>query len=244
MREISFMKHTFLGLAAVALLVVGVGPAQAGFIQLASPGDLNPGDTTAIYTGNDGDLVASPYVLPAGGNTLTFTALTGVQFQRADEGTSWNGAFPDGTKLLWTLDPAANTGSAVSIGFSSALSEVGLQVQQDNPVSTTFTASVFNGANLGLTIMVTVPDSGTGAGNLGFIGFRATGADVITSIQISSVDSVDSSFNNDFAMGPVTFGEATPPPPAVPEPSSLVLGGISFVGLLACGILRKKPILA
>jgi hypothetical protein len=91
--------------------------------------------------------------------------------------------------------------------------------------------------------MVTVPDSGTGAGNLGFIGFRATGADVITSIQISSVDSVNDAFNNDFAMGPVTFGEVTPPP-AVPEPSSLVLGGFSIVGLLAYGILRKKPLLA
>jgi hypothetical protein len=240
MREISFMKHTILGLAALAFLVVGVRPAQAGFVQLLSPADLNPGDTTATYGGSDGDLVPSPLDLPAGGNTLTFTALTGVQFQRADQGVSWTGAFPNGTKLLWTLDPAANTGSAVSIGSAKALTEVGLQVQQDNPVDTTFQAKVFNGNTLGLTIMVTVPDSGTGPGNLGFIGFRATGSDVITSIQISSTDSVNAAFNNDFAMGPVSFGQVTPPPP-VPEPSSIVLGGFSVMGLLACGLLRRKP---
>jgi hypothetical protein len=243
MRRISLAGHALLGLAAVALLAGGVGQAQAGFVQLTSPGDLNPGDTTAIYTGSDGDVVPSPYVLAAGGNTLTFTALTGVQFQRVDQGVSWNGAFDPGTKLLWTLDPAANTGSAVGVGFASAVQEVGVLVQQDNPVDTTFTAQVFNGATLGLTIMVTVPDNGTGAGNLGFIGFRATGSDVITSITISSVDSVNSAFNNDFAMGPVVFG-AVSPPPVVPEPTSLVLGGFAALGVLGYGFLRRKPRLA
>ena len=58
-----------------------------------------------------GHVVASPYVLAAGANTLTFTATTGVQFLRVDQGISWSGSFPDGTKLLWSLDPVANTGS-------------------------------------------------------------------------------------------------------------------------------------
>jgi hypothetical protein len=240
MREDFFMKHGIRGLAVVALLLVGVAPAQAGFVQLFSPGDLNAGDTTAIYTGADGDVITSPYNLAAGGNTLTFTAQTaGQNFQRADQGVSWNGAFPDGTKLLWTLDPAANAGSSVTISFANPVLEMGLQVQQDHPADTTFTAAVFNGATQGLQVMVTVPDSGTGAGNLGFIGFRATGADVITSVTISSVDSMDPSFNNDFAMGPVTFGSLTPPP--IPEPSSIVLGGFAVIGVFGYGYLRRKP---
>src|SRR5262249_12752088 len=239
MRKVSLMRHAILGLMALALLAAGAGPAQAGFVQLLSPSDLDPSDTTAIYAGNDGDVVPSPVMLAAGGNTLTFTALTGVQFQRVDQGVSWTpGAFPDGTKLLWTLDPAANVGSAVSIGFATGVTEMGLQVQQDNLADTTFTATVFNGANQGLQVMVTVPN-GTGNGNLGFIGFRATGSDIITSITISSTDSTDSSFDNDFAMGPVTFS-VPGPPPAVPEPSSVVLAGFSTLGLLAYRLFRQK----
>jgi hypothetical protein len=213
-----------------------VGQAQAGFIQLFSPADLNPADTTAIYTGADGDLVASPYHLAAGGNTLTFTATTGTEFQRADQGMTWTpGAFPNGTKLLWTFDPVANSYSPVSIGFASTVTEVGLQVQQDHPVNTTFTATVFSGTTPELTITVVVPDSG-GNGNLGFIGFRATASDTITSLNISSVDSTDTTFNNDFAMGPVTF-----PGTAVPEPTTLVMAGISTLGLLfVCGRRRRK----
>jgi len=233
------MRHTILGLAAVALLLGGVGQAQAGIIQLASPGDLNPGDTTAIYAGNDGDVVPSPLSLAAGGNTLTFTTMDGGNFQRVDEGTSWSGAFANGTKLLWTLDPLSNPqmGSPVTIGFASSVTEVGLSVQQDNPVSTTFMATAF-GTMGQLSITVVVPDSGTGPGNLGFIGFAGTGGELITSISISSMDPTNGAFNNDFAMGPVTFGSAQV---VIPEPSSLVLAGFSTVGLLAYGIFRRKP---
>jgi hypothetical protein len=238
MRRISLLKYLIPSLAVVALVLGGGGAAQAGFVQLLSPGDLNPGDTTAIYAGADGDVVPSPVMLSAGGNTLTFTTDTGGNFQRADQGMSWTGAFPDGTKVLWTLDQSTGVGSSVTIGLANPVLEVGLQVQQDHPADTTFTATVFNGNTPGLTIMVTVPDSGSGAGNLGFIGFRANGGDMITSISISSVDSSDPSFNNDFAMGPVTFGS---PQTIVPEPSSLVLGGFSTLGLLACRFLRRKP---
>jgi hypothetical protein len=74
--------------------------------------------------------------------------------------------------------------------------------------------------------MVTFPDSG-GAGNTGFLGVQATGSDVITSLVISSVDSVDTSYNNDFAMGPVTL--------SVPEPSGLALASVSTLCLMAYG---------
>src|SRR4029078_8000666 len=121
---------------ALALALTTVGQASASIIQLTSPGDLSGSDTTAIYTGADGDVVASPYSLTAGGNTLTFTATTGVQFLRVDQGTSWSGSFPDGTKLLWGLDPVANVGSPISISLASGVTEVGLSVQQDHLADT------------------------------------------------------------------------------------------------------------
>jgi len=234
---IFFMRYAISALAALALLLVGAGQSTASIFQLSSPGDLSGSDTTAIYTGSDGDIVSSPYSLAAGTNTLTFTATTGVQFQRVDQGISWSGDFPAGTKLLWSLDPDANTGSPMSIGFASGVSEVGLSVQQDHLANTTFTATAFSGTTAELTITVTVP----GSGGLGFIGFKDTVDSSITSILISSVDSVDPSFNNDFAMGPVTFGNPGPPP-GTPEPSALAIAGVSTLGLMLYGYRRRTRI--
>jgi hypothetical protein len=230
------MKRLIAVLATLILGLCLVAPARAGAIQLLVPSDLNTSDTTAIYTGSDGDQVASPYALSAGGNTLTFSTSTGTDFTRIDQGPSWTGAFPDGTKLLWDVDSSNNIGGPVTVGFASGVLEAGLLVQQDHFVDTTFTADAYNGGKLLLEITVTVPESGIGAGNVGFLGFRATGGDVITSMVISSTDSVDSTYNHDFAMGPVTFGSNS-----VPEPSSLALLSVSTLGLVLFGWRRRHP---
>jgi hypothetical protein len=138
-------------IAVPATLILGlslVAQARAGAIQLTDPSQLNPSDTTAIYTGSDGDQVASPYTLPAGGNTLNFITDTGTDFTRVDQGNSWIGAFPDGTKLLWDVDSSNNIGGPVTVSFASGIHELAVQVQQDHPADTTFTAAAYNGANL------------------------------------------------------------------------------------------------
>jgi hypothetical protein len=236
MNKNSLLRNTIRGLAIWAVLVGAVGQAQAGYMQIFTPGGLSGSDTTASYTGADGDVIASPYTLAAGGNTLTFTTDSGNPFQRVDQGTSWTGAFPDGTKLLWTLDPDSNTASSATIAFANPVLEVGLSVQQDDSAATTFTATAFSGTTAELKITVDV--AATGA--LGFLGFKATGGDTITSIQISSTES-NTSFNNDFAMGPVTFGSPPPPPNAVPEPSTLAIGTIGALGLVVTRWLRRRP---
>jgi hypothetical protein len=230
------MKH--LAFLTVVACLASAGPAAAGFVQITDPSGLSAGDTTAIYTGVDGDQVTSPYSLSAGGTLLTFSNAAGSDFTRVDQGNSWIGAFPNGTKLLWNMDSNSNIGGDTTIAFAPAVTEMGLSVQQDHAVDTTFTATVFEGTTPELTIMVTVPDNGTGTGNLGFIGFRATGSDFISSVVISSTDSSDSSFNDDFAMGPVTFGSAAVT--AVPDPASLTLLGLGAAGLVGYGWRPEK----
>jgi hypothetical protein len=231
------MKRCISGLATAALFLGGLGQASADIVQLFSPAELNGSDTTAIYTtGADGDHFPSPYVQVAGTNTLTFSDAPTVGFLRVDQGNSWTGAFPNGTRLLWGIDSAGgfSYGGSDTISFANGVTEAGLQVQQDRPNNTTFTATAFNGVTSFTPITVTVP-AGTGAGNLGFIGFRATGSDVITKIVISSVDSSDTTFNNDFAFGPVTFGIA-----AVPEPSILVVASLGALGMVVYGWRRRE----
>jgi hypothetical protein len=230
------IKLPIAGIVAAALLLGVAGQAGAGFIQLTNTSQLNAGDTTAIYAGTDGTHLDSPIVLPAGGNVLTFSDNPAVGFLRADQGNTWTGAFADGTKLLWNIDSTGSFyGGPDTITLANGVTEAGLQVQQDNAANTTFTAQVFNGATLGLTITVTVP-AGTvpGPGNLGFIGFQATGGDVITKIVISSADASSSTFNNDFAIGPVVFGT---PSVQTPEPSSVALLGLGLAAA-ACGLRR------
>jgi hypothetical protein len=225
-------------IALAVTLVLGsnlIAQLRAGAIQLTDPSQLSPSDTTAIYTGVDGDQIASPYVLAATGNILTFST-TGTDFTRVDEGTSWIGAFPNGTKLLWDVNSNDNIGGPVTVSFANPLHELGLSVQQDNAVDTTFNFQAFNGNTSLGTFSVTVPDSGPpSVGNTGFLGVQASGSDVITSLVISSTDSVNSSFNNDFAMGPVTFGNQV-----IPEPSSIVLASISSVGMVVYGWRRRQ----
>jgi hypothetical protein len=233
------MKRWISGLAALALLSSGAGQASAQIIQLTSPAGFNGTDTTANYTGNDGDSLASPYALSAGGNTLTFTNAAAQAFLRADQGNTWTpGGYPNGTKLLWNLNPNTNvSGGAVTISFATSVHELGLSLQQDNTGAgnTTFSFQGFIGATPSATFTVTTSNPSNA---LAFVGVQDTIDNGITKLVISSVDSGNSSFNNDFVLSPVTFGRAIVA--TVPEPSPLALGGLCALGLLALGLWGRR----
>jgi PEP-CTERM motif len=215
-------------------LSVGVGEARAGFTQLTTPSQLNPADITPIYAGVDGSRAASPVTLVAGSNQVTISDSPTVGFLRADQGATWQGGFASSTKLLWDVNSTGTAyGGPVTVAFATGVSEAGFQIQQSDPVSTTFTATVYEGSTSGLVFTVTVPGYTTGGGTVGFIGVKATGSDFITSIVVSSVDSSNTQYNNDFAIGPVTVGGQ-----AVPEPSSMILMGLGLASAVSFGCRR------
>src|SRR5947209_8746847 len=70
-RTAAWAAATMVGILGAAVR------AEAGLMQVTDASGLSAGDTTAAYTGADGAVVSAPYVLSAGGNTLTYTEVSG-----------------------------------------------------------------------------------------------------------------------------------------------------------------------
>jgi PEP-CTERM motif len=208
-----------LAFALCACALFAAPPAYAGAVQLTSAGQLNPADATVTYP-TTGVVVISPGGLPpavglpnplvvsAGGNTLTFSKPSGLFVV--------NSFFGPGA--LYTGNAYQQEGGPVTITFATGVTEVGLQAFPNfpGPPGFGFTFTAFNGTTAIGTFSVAT--FGTSGGV--FLGVRATGGDVITSLVINHTIS-------DFAISPVTFGPAAA---AVPEPTTLVLLSAGLAG--------------
>jgi hypothetical protein len=242
------MKRGITALATMILLLGGAGPARATLVQILSPAGLSGTDsTTPAYPGSDGSSFANGSTLTVAGVNVTFTDANSQPILRTDQGTSWFGAYPSGTHLIQNLLPGnvgnnagGTAGGAVTIAFSSPVSEFGLSVQQDHGdigTTTTFSFTVFTTS--GSTPFTLAPaDNFTNA--LSFIGGKDSGGSgVITKVVISSTDSSDSSYNTDFVLGPVTFG-LPQVVTAVPEPATLGPCVLTVVGLFVVRAVRRR----
>jgi hypothetical protein len=203
-----------------SLFLAGAEPARATVITLSDPSQLNPADVMFDYPQPEGTTVASPYSVAAVTTTLAFSTATGNPFFREDQGSLFGGDFPNGTRLLSTnaSDPfIPRSDGPVTITFTPGVREVGVGAESELPdPNHVFTFSAYDGAALLGTL--TVP----GDGFVAFGGFRATGSDVITQLVIGSDD-------NNFDVGPVTFGNADVA--SVPEPTTFTLLCISVLSI-------------
>jgi hypothetical protein len=203
---------SFSGKRFLVAAVFGVSLALVG------PGVRNVGadvvDFDALASGRGGSFTGnndSPLV----SGIATFS---GGELLNAESG---GGSAPDQTGVYATIGPAF-----VSGGYS-------------NPLTITFSSPVS-----GFSLMVTnvLPDTFTVADNLGGSSSAAiaTGGQNVFSLSdvgITSVTIMSTTAGNtwDFAIDNVTFT-----PASVPEPSTMMLGGIGAVAGLGYGAVRRR----
>lgn len=219
-----------IGLTVFALASAAV-PSQAQSTQLFSPADLTGSTYTPSYTGASGDTVGTPYTITGGGNTLTFSVATGNNLYREDsDGVSFD--FAAGTTLIETVDTNSATPTApLTIDFDQGVSEFGLSAQDYAYDYETFTYTIFSGSTPLAAYFTGLTDNTGDTGTAVFLGAKATGSQLITSVRISSLSS-EIGASNDFLAGPVTYS-------AAPEPAATVALGIGMMGLGVLAIKRR-----
>ena len=209
------MQRFSIWLAVVSICVLSSSHLHAAAIQLTSPDQLNRADTTAYFPGQPDSYLPSPLKVMAGPGI--------VQYVLSDKSASFyryvsNGQtndFPAGTGLI---DTNGAYGPYIRIHFDSITSEFGFYVQSEGVDIATFTLDAFDGTTKLLNFSVGPVDNTSTRGQSAFIGARATGGDLFTGLEISSVSS-QPEYSNYLILGPPTFAAAAAP---VPEPSSFV----------------------
>ena len=242
--------------ALCALALLGGRAAQAQLAtQLTAPAQLGPGASVAQYPSNP--TLASSFILPSFGTTLTFTSMpepTGATaFQTfVNQPNPFTGqpsldtnAFPNGTTLIDTFDPNTMTPTGpIQISFSTGVNEFGLFGQSAGTDTYHFNFSVFGGPNgtvpLGsfttADVLNTIGSGPTGGGNATFVGAQALAGNLITKVILS--DTSNTTATNDFYFGPLSYQFSAP----VPESSTAVgfgMGTLLFVGLIVTAQKRK-----
>jgi hypothetical protein len=182
---------------------------------------MTPGFSTVTYS--DPEFWVYPTALVAGGPGNSITISDGFEgIERLNQSSAWDGNFAPGERLAWTQLVNSNP---MTILFADSVSEFGFQIQADHYGSFIAFFDVFNGAtNIGSFSRV---GNGTSASDDSaiFLGALATGADVVTSIQVRVTHP---SGDGDFAINEVSYNNSIQ---QVPEPALLTLLGLAgFVG--------------
>jgi len=223
------MKRIWFVLTVAMLFSLAGVNAQASVILVTDKNNITPnGQIDWGVLGVAFTPVAQPFTTPVPGIPgLSITASKPSNpFERRDQSTGgWAGNFGPGDRLLWNQ----GVGTPMTFVFSTPVTGVGFQIQQDIYGPFTATISAFDSANNLLGTFTEAGNSTANGDNTAiFIGvLDNTGAHSIAKITVSTT-------LESFAInGPrVEY--------AVPEPATLTLFGIGGVVLGGLGWMRRR----
>lgn len=232
------MMRSLLGLAALVLMLCGMGQAEAGFIQVSSLAELRANDS--LDWGQLGAAVSDPgnpvTVVSGNGSIMGVRVVVsqpGGSFQRRDEGYGWIGHFNLGDHLLFT-----NFGPGpITLVFSRPIHGIGFQSGSNAGGPFTTTLDVFNSSDnlLGTFSVTGLGGAAEDTGDAPFLGVLSSGVDIGKVVVSSTNNSGGFAINQLELVDPVV-----PPSVAVPEPSTLALLGIGSLALIGYGWRRRK----
>ena len=234
------MRSVFKLILAAALAV-----GAAGFTHTSLADVLVQVPDRATLAGNDSvdwgqfgpenTVVPNPSTAISTGGLSMMVSQQTAPFRRVDEGTSWNGTFAVGERLLWTFTNGSLQGNGpIRIEFAAPVSAVGTRIENDAyaPFDGTMQVTAFSpsGANLGSVFVASVSTPGN-TNTAPFIGVRDLNGANIASITLSSDtgDPLVPTNNNDFAIDALSLDTtAGQNVGATPLPSS-VWGGLALL---------------
>ena len=249
-------KRTLQILGSTAAVCLAASVAQAGTLvtnsnPFAGSDTLNfataPTGTCLGQLGPCSPLTAS---LPSIGTPDTVSFLTGYEnfvvwaAALSTGGTNFDGNFSIPTTLISTNGQS----SSIEFSFSAGISAFGVYVQDYNFGSDAFSINIqTNDAGTcgspGCSESSTTyyPSSGFGSSDSPlFIGVETT-TGTFTAVTITTTS--NSGINNDFVLGDVSYdvGASNSTPPAVPEPSTIVMmaGGLAALAWKARKLVRS-----
>jgi hypothetical protein len=222
---------------STVILIACAGNIDAELIQYMDSSGLSPSDSVFA----DNDPYTTKYTPPSVSfgtpdNSLTWTSTDldelylSATAGPANPFTYTGTSFPDGTHVFVAFGAQNGTqnGGAITLSFSSPVQEFGVNIEDYNPGAYIVQFTAYNGVtSLGTFSASGYDDCGGQCpdgtpGMLSFEGAAAINGDVITSVVF---DDTAAGGTDNFAFGPVTYGDA----PVVPEPPTFILFGIAGV---------------
>ena len=235
------MKCTIWMLAAVALLIGGVGQANAAFVLLTSRAGLTDYVDWGQLGGDFSNAPNPSYVTSHNGLSLTVSndqpGVFGLRIQGSfpgDYSNGWNGNFAPGDHVLWTQG-LVNGPDSISLKQGFAAGGTQIETAGFGAFTAQVTAYDQNGNSLASNTVKGF-SRGTADGSAVFLGIGSIGGPTIYSLGFSIV--VDGA-TADFAINQFSFSPIAPDN-VFPEPASLTLVALGALGLAGFSWCRRK----